>query len=299
MYNHQLDAFLKAAEMGSFGKAANAMFISTPALIQQINLLEEKCQCRLFLRSNHGVSLTPEGISLYEDAKNIIKLSETALEKLRLISQKSNSTVRIGTSLLFKCRLFPDIWSKISGLCPDLKIEILPLAENREGNGFFPGFGIEYDVIEGVYGSIAHKEICQYVALKDTPICCAVSKDHPLSSFPRIMLSDLKKETLVMPREGISKELDNLRHDLAAEIPEIKIIDSPYYGVDTFALCEVNPYVLITQGVYADIHPNLVTIPLNLPYQMSYGLLYAKNPSPATAAFIHSILTTIKEAHKV
>lgn len=42
VYNHQLDAFMKAAELGSFGKAADAMFISTPALIQQINLLEAK-----------------------------------------------------------------------------------------------------------------------------------------------------------------------------------------------------------------------------------------------------------------
>ena len=35
MYNHQLDAFLKAAELGSFGKAAQALYISTPAMIQQ------------------------------------------------------------------------------------------------------------------------------------------------------------------------------------------------------------------------------------------------------------------------
>ena len=33
-------------------------------------------------------------------------------------------------------------------------------------------------------------------------------------------------------------------------------------------LCEVNPYVLITQQVYADIHPNLVTIPFAADYTM-------------------------------
>ena len=30
MYNHQLDAFLRAAELGSFGKAAESLYISTP-----------------------------------------------------------------------------------------------------------------------------------------------------------------------------------------------------------------------------------------------------------------------------
>ena len=81
MYNHQLDAFIRAADMGSFGKAAESMFISSPALIQQINLLESRCGFKLFNRTNHGVKLTPAGKSLYEDAKTIIRLSEDALKK--------------------------------------------------------------------------------------------------------------------------------------------------------------------------------------------------------------------------
>lgn len=84
MYNHQLDAFIKAAETGSFSKAANAMFISTPAFVQQIKLLEDRCGVKLFSRSNHGVRLTPAGQSLYEDAKTIVRLSDEALEKLKV-----------------------------------------------------------------------------------------------------------------------------------------------------------------------------------------------------------------------
>ena len=75
MYNHQLDAFVKTAELGSFTKAAEAMYISSPALLQQVNLLERRCGFKLFLRSNHGVKLTAAGKSLYEDAKTIIRLS--------------------------------------------------------------------------------------------------------------------------------------------------------------------------------------------------------------------------------
>ena len=75
MYNPQLDAFIKVADSGSFSKAAEAMYISAPAIIQQINLLEASCGFKLFARSNHGVKLTPAGRSLYEDAKTIIRLS--------------------------------------------------------------------------------------------------------------------------------------------------------------------------------------------------------------------------------
>ena len=81
MYNRQLDAFIKTADLGSFSKAAEAMYISSPSIIQQVNLLEESCGFKLFIRSNHGVRLTPAGRSLYEDAKTIIRLSQDALNK--------------------------------------------------------------------------------------------------------------------------------------------------------------------------------------------------------------------------
>ena len=63
MYNHQLDTFIKTADLGSFGKAGEALYISSTAVIQQINLLENLCGFKLFVRSNHGVKLTPAGRS--------------------------------------------------------------------------------------------------------------------------------------------------------------------------------------------------------------------------------------------
>ena len=81
MYIQQLATFIQVAEAGSFGKAAEILFISTPAIVQQINLLEERCGFPLFNRTNRGVSLTPAGQSLYEDGKKIITLSDKALER--------------------------------------------------------------------------------------------------------------------------------------------------------------------------------------------------------------------------
>ena len=66
----------------------------------------------------------------------------------------------------------------------------------------------------------------------------------------------------------------------------VQIIDSAYYGVDTFTMCEVNPYILVTQPVYSDIHTNLVTIPLETEYTLPYGLIYANEPTAATQKFI-------------
>ena len=90
-----------------------------------------------------------------------------------------------------------------------------------------------------------------------------------------------------MPIEGLSYEMDALRAEIQGH-PNLQIVDPTYYGVDTFTLCEVNPYVLITQAVYSGIHPNLITIPLDVPYTMPYGLLYANELTSATEKFIQA-----------
>ena len=54
-------------------------------------------------------------------------------------------------------------------------------------------------------------------------------------------------------------------------------------------MCEMLPYILITQPVYNDIHTNLITIPLKERYTLPYGLIYALDPTPAAKRFIEAI----------
>lgn len=285
MYNSQLDAFIKVADAGSFNKAAESLYISPPAIIQQINLLEASCGFKLFTRSNHGVKLTLAGRSLYEDAKAIIHLSNEALNKARKLADSSQTTVRIGTSLLYKCRLLPDLWTHY----PDLKIEIVSMTEYQNRGEVFSALGMQYDIFEGVYASKGWNGLCQFLQLDTTPICCALSKKHRLSNTKKLTMQDLNGEYLVMPIKGVSNELDAFRNEILEKYPTIQIVDSSFYDVDTFTLCEVNNYILITQPVYADIHNNLLTIPLETNYTLPYGLMYANEPSEATQKFIQSI----------
>ncbi len=289
MYNHQLDTFIRTAELGSFGKASEALYISSTAVIQQVNLLENLCGFRLFVRTNHGVKLTPAGRSLYEDAKTLIRFSEDALTKARLLAQSAESTVRIGTSLLYKCRMLPDLWPKISEIQPELKIEIRPMKEYEERETVFSRLGVDFDLFEGIYVS-TWKGSCRFLELQRTPLCCAVSPTHRLAGEKELSLEDLRGETLVMPIAGVSDVLDAFRETICRDFPSVKIIDSDYYGVDTFALCEMNSYILMTQPVYRDIHPNLVTVPLHTAYSMPYGLICSREPTEAAMKFVRAVM---------
>ena len=64
MYNPQLDTFICVVESGSFSKAAERLYISAPAVIKQINALENSLDIQLFERTHRGLVVTEAGKSL-------------------------------------------------------------------------------------------------------------------------------------------------------------------------------------------------------------------------------------------
>lgn len=176
-------------------------------------------------------------------------------------------TMRIGTSLLYKCRLIPEIWAWISEQLPELKIKILPMTEYQNRGNAFSMLGIKYDMC----GYLWDRQLEGYLPVFRTcshPRLLCGGKNHRFAKIEKLTLQDLNGEYLVMPIEGVSEELDAFRSEIRQNHPTIQIIDSAYYGVDTFTMCEVNPYILITQPVYSNIHTNFVTIPLKTEYTL-------------------------------
>ena len=73
LYNPQLETFIVVADQGSFNKAADALYITPPAVTKQINILEKELGLQLFIRTHRGLVLTEAGKSLYKDAKYVIQ----------------------------------------------------------------------------------------------------------------------------------------------------------------------------------------------------------------------------------
>ncbi len=63
--------FTQIADIGNISKAADALFISQPALSRSILRLEESLDVKLFDRTRTGLKLTEAGKILYDEADNI------------------------------------------------------------------------------------------------------------------------------------------------------------------------------------------------------------------------------------
>lgn len=74
------------ADMGSFTRAQEALYISKQAIMQQINLIEKEVGVQIFLRSSQGVTLTEAGRVFYQGALEMIKAEKKLIQQTRSAS---------------------------------------------------------------------------------------------------------------------------------------------------------------------------------------------------------------------
>jgi len=88
--------FVAVAETRNFTRAAEKLSISQPPLSQQIMRLEKEVGTPLFLRLKSGVELTDAGEAFYQEARQILLLTDQALEKTRGIARGINGKATLG-----------------------------------------------------------------------------------------------------------------------------------------------------------------------------------------------------------
>jgi DNA-binding transcriptional LysR family regulator len=79
----QLQYLLAVNRNGSFSLAAKEMFISQSAVSSAVAALEQELGCRIFIRSTHGLSLTPEGQQVLGYAKRICENHRSLTTSIR------------------------------------------------------------------------------------------------------------------------------------------------------------------------------------------------------------------------
>lgn len=90
--------FYCVAKYGSFTKAAGALMSNQPNVTRIIRNLEAELDCPLFVRSNRGVTLTPEGQKLYEYVSSAVDLLQKGEEALKLYHNLQAGFVSLGVT---------------------------------------------------------------------------------------------------------------------------------------------------------------------------------------------------------
>lgn len=292
MLNPQLDAFLQVAESGSLSRAATLRKCSTVSIMNQMNSFEERLGFKLLERSSHGISLTDAGKALYAEAKKLRGLADDILNRAWEISSGTLPVVRIGNSYLRPCKPLLDILQGCQAVW-NVEFRLKIVSFNDEPDEFSDlrdRLGENVDCFVSPYDSVSWINNFGIHHLGYYRCCISVPAWHRLARKVQLTWDDMAGETLMLVTSGISPVIDQIRYEIGKHHPHIKLVDSPsFYDVETFNLCQQQGYLLETPEIWANIHPGFITIPVDWPYRLPFGLIYSKHPSQAFERFVKAL----------
>ena len=295
--NRQLEIFLKTADAGSFSKAASELYITSTAVMKQINLLEENLKLKLFIRNHRGLILTEAGKSFYKDTKYIIQYSKDSVIRAKNTVYKEDDTVRIGVSFMTPGTFLTEIQDEIYKYYPDIKIRFVSF-ENTPGNAreILKNLGENIDIIAGIFDYIHLKTRgCKALEFYTKPINCGVPLKHKLSDKNKLTIEDMYNEKIMIIKYGWNTYVDSLRNHIYKNHSLIEIVDFDFYNLDIFNKCENQNILLMTVDLWKNVHPLIKIVPVNWEYSIPFGLVYSPKPSKAVEKFLNIANRAIKK----
>jgi len=221
----QLTMFKTVAELKSFTRAGEKLYVSHSAISRQIKLLEEELRSPLFIRGRKRLSLTEAGTVLLGCAGQIFELLAKAVDSVSQVSMNTASTLNLGTGTNMLHFFLPPILDKFKKRHPstpiliktgytvhiiedlrqgnlDIGIVSLPLPIEGRDLSVKPLYREELVAVVGPNHPFASRKLVKAEELKNSPIIIL-----PKGSSTRLMLDTFFREREISPI--VQLELEN------------------------------------------------------------------------------------------
>jgi DNA-binding transcriptional LysR family regulator len=289
MYDKRLDAVMKAADLGSFSKAARELGYSIPALIKQINGFESQVGVTVFDRSNKGVSLTPGGRVLVQEARKVVEKCDRAVQMAKRLQAEDANTVRLGVSLYQSGQRIIELCRDLYLHGTDLSIKFVPMPDSYDAyKHAIANMGEEVDVLATGRLHERDERGCCMTVLEWQPLCFAVPISDELAMGDSLQLSALAHRRVHVPVQGYSY-IDAARDAIAREAPGVELVEFPNYDASVFDECAQSGEVMLSSEFWSGAHPLLASVSVAWDKTMPYCLYYAEDPRPAVAKFVEAL----------
>ena len=121
---HQLRILKAIASEKSFTKAAEALFVSQPALSKQIKLLENRLGLLLINRDTNNISLTEAGKLFLKYSDRILALCEESCRALTDLQNGDRGNLTVGASQTIGTYLMPRILALFAQNYPQINLKV-------------------------------------------------------------------------------------------------------------------------------------------------------------------------------
>ena len=193
----QLRTFQKVALTGSFTRAARELFLTQPAVSQQIKALENTYGVSLFDRRGRHVRLTHEGKILFSRTNGLLAELRDIERVFEDISALDIGKIDIASTAVFSTYFLPLPMGEFIKKYPGIELELHTgnshevISQLLEGSADF-GFGGVVKTEPDIKFSLIHQE----------PYVFVVGGGHPLAERNQVAVDDLKAYPFIWREHG-------------------------------------------------------------------------------------------------
>ncbi|HEV8643267.1 MAG TPA: selenium metabolism-associated LysR family transcriptional regulator [Methylomirabilota bacterium] len=212
----RLEVFAKVAELGSFSRAAEALFLTQPTVSEHVQALEQELGVQLLDRLGRGATPTPAGELLLGYARRILGLTHEARQAIDRFQGRMSGQLIVGGSTIPGEYILPALIGQFKGKYPDISISL------RIGSSQQVSAWVEEGRVEiGVVGARPPSRALQSRELMADEMVIVVSADHPWATRKNVTLKDVMQESLILrergsgSREALERALAEAGLDLA------------------------------------------------------------------------------------
>ncbi len=240
----QLEGFVKVAELGSFSKAAEALFLTQPTISEHIRALEEELGVRLLDRLSRGAVPTKAGQLLLSYAQRMLQLQRDARQALEQFQGRMSGELVVGASTIPGEYVLPPLIGRFKEKYPDISISLL-IGDTRQALDWL----LEGKVEVAVVGAEIPQRVLEYWELMPDELVMVVPSGHPWHRKKTVTLDEVRTEPLIVRERGSGS-----RHALERALAEV--------GLDLGAfrvVGEMGSTQAIKQAVKAGVGTSLIS----------------------------------------
>ena len=195
-----LRAFCQVARLGSVSRAAEALYLSQPAITLQLQALERELGVKLFERVGRRLALTREGDALYELARPLVegidRLPDAFHEQIKGLDGGELHVAAGSSTILY---LLPKIVEAYRRAHPDVRL-ILHNVTGAGGLDLLRSDGVDLAVgsMLDVPADLDYAPVYRFEPMLIAP------RGHPLATQPDLKLEDLSPYGLILPPQRLT-----------------------------------------------------------------------------------------------
>jgi DNA-binding transcriptional LysR family regulator len=187
-------SFLSIAETLHFGRTAELIHISQPALSLQIRALEEEVGVRLFERNRRKTTLTAAGSAFRDDAAAALSRLGQAIRRARLAASGKLGLLRIGFVSTAGSEIVPNIVRQFRQLNPEVEFSLRNILTAEQVQMLETG---SLDIGFLRLPIVGHSAL-DVVTVHREPFVLVVPSSHKLAKRKRVRLREVAGQDFVM-----------------------------------------------------------------------------------------------------